>query len=161
MASASDIVTSKEILDALSELFALMRAEIQKSTGRSGLPPPYALALTKIEGSVGMKELGQELRCDPSFVTAIADGLEEHRLARREIDPADRRAKNLVLTSKGAALRSKLQREFFDDLPGLRNLDERERRALVGLLRKMVAKGTTSAPTGAPTAKTRRGAPAS
>jgi DNA-binding MarR family transcriptional regulator len=138
MVSESEIVTSKEILDALSELFALMRTEMQKSTGLSGLPPPYAFALMKIDGSAGMKELGHELHCDPSFVTAIADGLEEQGLARREVDPADRRAKNLVLTSKGTALRSKLQREFFDDLPGIRNLDERERRAFVALLRKMV-----------------------
>ena len=82
-----------------------MRSEIQKSTGLAGLPPPYAVALTKIEGTVGMKELGKELRCDPSFVTAIADGLEERGLVRREVDPEDRRAKNLVLTSKGATLR--------------------------------------------------------
>ena len=157
MVTESDLVTSKEIVDALSELFALMRAEMQKSTGRSGLPPPYALALTKIDGSVRMKELGQELRCDPSFVTAIADGLEERGLARREVDPSDRRAKNLVLTSKGVALRSKLQREFFDDLPGIRNLDERERRMFVALLRKMVLAGTTGAQVGASSAKLRRG----
>jgi Transcriptional regulators len=138
MTSESDIVTSEEIVDALSELFALMREEMQKSTDLSGLPPPYALALTKIDGSVGMKELGRELRCDPSFVTAIADGLEERGLARREVDPADRRAKNLVLTTKGTALRSKVQHVFFDHFPGIGNLDERERRALVTLLRKMV-----------------------
>jgi hypothetical protein len=60
----------------LSELFELMPEEMQKSTGQSGLPPRFAVALTKIDGSVAMKKLGQELRCDPSFVTAIA-GLEE------------------------------------------------------------------------------------
>ena len=136
--AVQSVVTSKEIVDALSEYFALMRSEIQRSTGLAGLPPPYAVALTKIEGRVGMKDLGRELRCDPSFVTAIADGLEERGLVRREIDPEDRRAKNLVLTSKGVSLRRKVQREFFDQLPGIGDLDERERRTLVALLRKMV-----------------------
>ena len=133
-----DIVTSKEILDALSAVFAMVRTEMHKSTGLAGLPPPYALALTKIDGSVGMKGLGKELRCDPSFVTAIADGLEERGLVRREADPEDRRAKNLVLTSKGVTLRARMQREFFDHLPGIGNLDGTERRKLVELLRKMV-----------------------
>jgi DNA-binding MarR family transcriptional regulator len=77
-------------------------------------------------------------RCDPSFVTAIADGLEERGLVRREVDPEDRRAKNLVLTSKGVTLRAKVQREFFNHLPGIDNLDEAERRTLVELLRKLV-----------------------
>lgn len=103
------------------------------------LPPPYAHALAQIEDTVSMKELGQRVRCDPSFVTAIADVLEDRGLATREIDRVDRRIKNLVLTPKGVAVRSKLQREFFDDLPGIRKLNERERRGFVRLLRKMVA----------------------
>ncbi len=137
-APTPEALSSKEILDALSELLSLMRVGLQQTVGRAGLPPPYAMALSQIEGSVPMKELGKELRCDPSFVTAIADVLEEHDLARRETDPQDRRAKNLVLTRKGIALRSKLQHEFFDDLPGVRRLDRSERETFVHLLRRMV-----------------------
>ncbi|MEA2557161.1 MAG: hypothetical protein QOG88_699 [Actinomycetota bacterium] len=134
----TEVTASRQIVDALSDLLALMRDELQTSVGGTGLPVPYALALARIDGRVGMKGLAAELRCDPSFVTTIADALEERGLVRREMDPDDRRAKNLVLTTKGLALQSTLQHEFFDQLPGVRELDERERRTFVKLLRKMV-----------------------
>lgn len=140
--SSQGPLPTREILDTLFELFELMHAGLQQTMRQFELPPPYALALAQIDGTVPMKELGRKLGCDPSFVTAIADVLEDRGLARREIDRTDRRSKNLVLTGKGAAVRSRLQHEFFDDLPGIRRLDERERRDFVELLRKMVAAET-------------------
>ena len=59
-----------------------------------------------------MKELGQRMGCDPSFVTTIADALEKHGLARREPSLRDRRSKNLVLTDEGATLRQRLWPSF-------------------------------------------------
>jgi len=128
----------QDAFEALAQLFELMHAGLQQTMRQFDLPPPYALALAQIDGAAPMKELGLKLGCDPSFVTAIADVLEDRGLARREIDRADRRNKHLVLTPKGRAVRSQLQREFFDDLPGIRRLDERGRRDFVELLRKMV-----------------------
>jgi MarR family transcriptional regulator, organic hydroperoxide resistance regulator len=131
-----------DAFEALSELFGLMHARLQQTIRPFELLPPYALALARIDGAVPMKELGLKLGCDPSFVTAIADVLEERGLVRREVDRADRRSKNLVLTPEGVAVRSALQREFFDDLPGIRELDDHERRDFVVLLRKMIAAET-------------------
>ena len=102
-------------------------------------PPPCAKALHLIDGSISMKELGSRIHCDGSFVTAIADTLEQRGLARREIDGSDRRIKNLVLTRKGMELRSRLTHDLFDDFPGLRGLTPRERDSLLALLRKMAA----------------------
>jgi DNA-binding MarR family transcriptional regulator len=129
----------RDAFDALSELFELMNAGLQQVMRQFELLPPYALALAQIDDAAPMKELGQRLGCDPSFVTAIADVLEDRGLVRREIDRADRRSKNLVLTRKGVEVRARLQHEFFNDLPGIRRLDDRERQYFVELLRKMVA----------------------
>ena len=128
-----------EILDLLGELIAHAKSHLQEVLRPYDLAPPSAMALRLIDTSISMKELGIRVKCDPSFVTAIADSLEERGLARREIDPTDRRIKNLVLTEKGEALRAELERDFFSDLPGIRRLDEHDREVFLGLLRRMVA----------------------
>jgi len=123
----------------MGELFGHVRAHVERVVQPYNLPPYCAKALNMIDGSISMKELGSRIHCDGSFVTAIADALEERGLARREIDQDDRRIKNLVLTRKGQELRSRLARDLFADVPGLRNLDTRERDALLALLHKMLA----------------------
>ena len=55
-----------------------------------------------------MKELAQQMGCDASFVTTIADTLERHGFARREPSQRDRRVKNLVLTPEGIAAKERL-----------------------------------------------------
>jgi MarR family transcriptional regulator, organic hydroperoxide resistance regulator len=135
-----------DAFEALSELSRLLHARLQQAMQPFHLQPPYALALAQIDGAAPMKELGLKLGCDPSFVTAIADILEEQGLVRREVDRTDRRSKNLVLTPEGATVRSILRREFFDDLPGIRQLDEHERRQFVELVRKMIAAETDRGP---------------
>lgn len=129
---------TRDAMDALGEWLSLIKGGLQEAMRDFDLPAPYAHALAKIEGTVSMKELGLRLHCDPSFVTAIADVLEGKGLARREVDQADRRVKNLVLTAKGDEARAILERDFYDNLPGIRRLTEGERQEFIALLRKMV-----------------------
>src|SRR5260370_37429748 len=129
---------SGEFLDTLAELFSQFKAHFKRVVLPYDLPPYCAKALRMIDGSITMKELGSRIHCDGSFVTAIADGLEERGLARREIDQDDRRIKNLVLTPKGTELRARLAHDLFADVPGLRNLDARERESFLMLLHKML-----------------------
>jgi DNA-binding MarR family transcriptional regulator len=86
---------------------------------------------------MAMRDLGRLLHCDPSFVTTIADLLEQHGLARREASTADRRVKNLVLTAVGLARREEVQREFVSHAPW-RDFDHEERACLLRLIRKMI-----------------------
>jgi DNA-binding MarR family transcriptional regulator len=131
---------SEELIAVLGLLFNHVKAHIERVVAPYDLPPPCAKALHLIDGSMSMKELGNRLACDGSFVTSIADTLEGHDLARREIDGEDRRIKNLVLTEKGLELRARLVRDLFsDDFPGVRQLDAHERETLLALMRKMVA----------------------
>ena len=90
-----------DLLDALGGLIARLLAEGERLAKDFGVPAFFIKALHLIDGPLAMKELGQRMHCDPSFVTSIADMLEKRGLAVRESDPADRRVKRLVLTSAG------------------------------------------------------------
>ena len=69
-----------------------------------------------------MGEIAEELRCDPSNVTGIADALEARGLARRRPSEADRRVKALELTAKGERLRQRAMGELSEPPEWLRGL---------------------------------------
>jgi MarR family transcriptional regulator, organic hydroperoxide resistance regulator len=133
-------VPAEELVDALGQLFMHVREHFERGVQRFDLPGPCAKALRVIDGAVSMKDLGARIHCDASFVTAIADMLEERGLARREVDPEDRRIKKLVLTAKGTETRTRVVEELFCDVPGLRKLSARERESLLELLHKMLGR---------------------
>jgi DNA-binding MarR family transcriptional regulator len=133
---------TEELFETLTDLGNHMKVHFERVLEPYDLPAPCAKALCLIEGATSLKELGMRIHCDGSFVTSIADGLEERGLARREIDREDRRIKNLVLTPAGSEVRSRLLHGLFDDFPGLRNLTEAERESFIVLLRKMLDPGS-------------------
>jgi len=52
---------------------------------------------------VSMGEMARGIGCDPSYITALVDDLDQRGLARREPAPYDRRVKIIVLTEAGRA----------------------------------------------------------
>jgi len=133
------------ILRAIFELAGLLRGRAQDIGKDLALPPPVAMAL--IGGTISMRELGQRLGCERSFITVIADELERRALIQREPDRTDRRVKNLVLTPEGAALRARLDSEFFAHLPWQRALDEDQRASLLSVINTLIqAERETAAP---------------
>jgi DNA-binding MarR family transcriptional regulator len=135
------------ILRAIFELAGLLRGRAQGIGKDLALPPPVAMALAQINGTISMRELGQRLGCERSFITVIADELERRALIQREPDRTDRRVKNLVLTPEGAALRARLDSEFFAYLPWQRALDEDQRASLLNVINTLIqAERETAAP---------------
>lgn len=135
------------ILGAIFELAGLLRGRAQGIGKDLALPPPVAMALAQISGTISMRELGQRLGCERSFITVIADELERRALIQREPDRIDRRVKNLVLTPEGAALRARLDSEFFAHLPWQRALDEDQRASLLNVMNILIqAERETAAP---------------
>jgi len=128
---------NQDIFDAMTELFTLMLQRGERLAERFDVPMSCVKAMRRLEGSVTMKDLGQRLHCDPSFVTMIADALEERGLAKREPSTADRRIKNLVLTERGLELKAALEREARGLMPWAHALDLNEREQLLTLIRKM------------------------
>ena len=128
-----------ELVDAVGELIVNLIARGEQIAQRFGVPVFCLKALHLLDSAMAMRDLGRQMHCDPSFVTAIADLLEKRGLARREASTADRRIKNLVLTEDGVALRKKVEREFTAGMPWRTAIDEDERACLLRLIRKMIS----------------------
>jgi DNA-binding MarR family transcriptional regulator len=134
----SDDQLNQQISETVPELIKHFHDVGQRIAAELGLASSDAMALFKLEAPMTMKELGQRIGCDPSFVTTIADALEKRGLARREPSERDRRSKNIVLTPEGAAAREKVRAELMARAPWCTSLDTGERRCLLGLMRKML-----------------------
>jgi DNA-binding MarR family transcriptional regulator len=137
-AEADASAVNRDILDTLTGLVKRVGGIAQAIATEFGIAPHDLLALFKLDGSQSMKELAQHIGCDASFVTAIADTLERHGLARREPSQRDRRVKNLVLTDNGIAARERLMRELAAKMPWSYALDDTERACFLALLKKAV-----------------------
>jgi DNA-binding MarR family transcriptional regulator len=135
VAGSSADQVDREILDGVAEVFASLVARAEQVSQQFGVPIFFLKALHRLDCPLAMKDLGQRLRCDPSFVTGIADMLEKRGLATRESDPEDRRIKRICLTPAGMELRQQLEKEI---LPWRLTLDSEERTCLLDLLRKIV-----------------------
>jgi MarR family transcriptional regulator, organic hydroperoxide resistance regulator len=139
---ASEEVTDEQLNQQISEVFSeLLKFAHDLSQGIAtefGLTGSDAMALFKLDAPMTMKELGQRMGCDPSFITTIADALERHGLARREPSTRDRRSKNMVLTPEGVSVRDRVMTELMSRAPWCTTLDTSERRCLLTLMRKML-----------------------
>ena len=127
-----------EILDGIAEVLASLIARAEQIAQRFDAPIFFLKALHRLDCPLAMKDLGQRLRCDPSFVTSIADMLEKRGLATRESDPGDRRIKRICLTPAGVELRQQVENEILACLPWRNALDADERACLLGLIRKII-----------------------
>ena len=127
-----------EILDTMAELVAAMIRRAEDIAQRQGVPIIFLKALHQLDCPLAMKDLGQRMRCDPSFVTSVADQLEKRGLATRESDPADRRVKRIALTPAGLELKQRIESEILSGLPWRHALDNDERACLLGLVRKLL-----------------------
>ncbi|MGI8869464.1 MAG: MarR family winged helix-turn-helix transcriptional regulator [Mycobacteriales bacterium] len=107
---------------------------------RFGLTPPEfgAMALIASQPGVSQSALGQRSGRDPSTMVAVIDQLERLGYAERDVDPADRRRRTIMLTKRGQQVyreAAKATDEVSDELLGA--LDTRERDELNRLLRKL------------------------
>lgn len=127
----------QDIFDAVTEFIGQMMRRGEKLSQRFDLPVPAFKALRRLDTPVAMKDLGVSLHCDPSFVTMIADALEQRGLAKREPNAADRRVKNLVLTDRGLEVKAAMERETLGLMPWTHALDRGEREQFLELVRKM------------------------
>ena len=148
---------NSEIAECFFELIGSIVGQAEQLAHRLGIPAPFIKALHTLDCPMAMKELGKRMHCDPSFVTLLADMLEKRGLARREPHPADRRVKNIVLTSEGEALKQRVETEITTRMPWNRALNKSERAQLLALIRKMLNADESGADAGASAQDTLRG----
>jgi MarR family transcriptional regulator, organic hydroperoxide resistance regulator len=118
-------------------LIARLITEGEKLAADFGIPGVVMKALHTMDAPLAMKDVGKRLRCDPSFVTTVADMLEQRGLAMRESDHGDRRVKRLVLTPAGVQLRSRLEGAMAGRMPWHGSLTRDEQASLLALINKM------------------------
>jgi MarR family transcriptional regulator, organic hydroperoxide resistance regulator len=95
------------------------------------------MRLAKQDG-VSMGDMARGIGCDPSYITALVDDLDERGLASREPSPDDRRVKIIVLTEAGRALASEIDRVLSVPPAAFSALSQSELRQLRDLLDKVL-----------------------
>lgn len=89
--------------------------------------------------SISQKQAAGLLHCDPSNVTIVGDRLESPGQVKREIDPADRRGRSLILTIKGKRIRRQLIDRVFKVPDSVASHPGAEQEVLRDILRRIVA----------------------
>lgn len=133
---------SSESAELANTLYTLMPLVVGHVSGRLeefGMTHTDYWALRSVDGPMPMKDLAHCLDIDPSYVTLVADRLEELGLIERQQHPTDRRVKNLVLTAKGKRFKKTIPGKLWDGPNTFSTLTDNERTKLTRLLTKLVA----------------------
>jgi DNA-binding MarR family transcriptional regulator len=129
-------------LFAMHEIHDALRRAFERDQRITNYTKTEKMLIFRLSEPLRMGELAQALHCLPSNVTALVDQLEAKGLVRREPSPADRRAKQLVLTQEGMQVRQSLAEtaaEIFSEVTGLRGREIDELLTLFSRARKVAA----------------------
>jgi DNA-binding MarR family transcriptional regulator len=137
---------AREAWAAIHDLFVEGEAHdrVRRVCAELDLSPPLLKAFVHLgddpdgEG-LRMSDLAEHWRCDASWVTSLADGLEERGLAERRPHPTDRRVRTIVLTPEGRARRRRALEMLAEPPSAFGALSAAEQRQLRDLLLKLVA----------------------
>lgn len=128
---------ANELSRMLVQVTEQAKADFTEVAESLGLPVHLARAVVQLPEPAPMRDLADRLACDRSYVTSIADQLEERGLLER-IPGSDRRVKLLTLTREGTKVRDEISREVSEHALVLQRLDDNQRAALRPLLEAML-----------------------
>ncbi|GIG69133.1 MarR family winged helix-turn-helix transcriptional regulator [Phytomonospora endophytica] len=117
----------------LIEIGEQAKADFARIVARFGLPVHLARAIVLLTEPAPMRDLAERLACDRSYITALADRLDERGLVER-VPGTDRRVKLLALTEAGVAVRDEISRAIAEENMIMRRLTDGERAVLGPLL---------------------------
>jgi DNA-binding MarR family transcriptional regulator len=113
------------------------KADFTHIVGSLGLPVHLARAVLMLTNPAPMRDLADRLACDRSYITNLADQLEDRGLVCR-VPGEDRRIKLLQLTPDGLQLRDQISEAVAERALVLRRLTAAERKTLSPLLEKLL-----------------------
>lgn len=131
------LAESRRLSQLLIDIANQAKVDFAETVAPFGLPVHLARAILMLDSPSPMGDLADQLACDPSYITGLADKLEDRGLAER-LPGEDRRVKLLALTQAGATLRSGLSDAVAENALVLRRLTETERATLAPLLEKLL-----------------------
>ncbi|HKT01550.1 MAG TPA: MarR family transcriptional regulator [Rugosimonospora sp.] len=102
---------SAAVVDLLLRIAGGLQHRIEAEVAALGLTPAVGRALYELDPDrpVPARDLAASLACDRSNITGLVDRLEQAGLVRRQIDPADRRIKTLVVTEAGRQVQRQMR----------------------------------------------------
>jgi DNA-binding MarR family transcriptional regulator len=110
---------------------------MQQACTTLGIAPGVLKLLLKLDLGVGvpMRDLADRWGFDASYVTSLADALEERGLVERRPHPTDRRVKMLAITEKGVQARDAAYEVLSEPPASFGVLSSPQQRTLRDLLR--------------------------
>src|SRR4029450_3060621 len=123
---------------AMFDFFVSTSPERTHSLAQRGLTPNDSRALMTLDRDSGktMGTLAHEWDCDPANATWVIDRLERLGYAARLPSPTDRRAKLVILTSRGAKAKAGILKEFHTPSPAFGGLDVQDLETLERIFRR-------------------------
>ncbi len=135
--AGDSMVVARRLSGLLIQVAERAKAEFADSVAGFDLPLHLVRAMMSLDQPAPMRDLADHLSCDRSYITGLADQLEERRLVSR-VPGEDRRVKLLELTPEGRELRGQLSDAVAAHSMVLQRLTPDERRTLEPLLRKLL-----------------------
>lgn len=135
--SEPQVVAERELCGLVNGLAQQIADHVRERAVALGLTAAQATALREMTGPMTMRDLAERMSCEPSNATFVVDKLEKQGLIERHAHPTDRRARQLVLTADGTALRERLLDLLAQDSP-LAGLTRKQQRVLQGLLERAI-----------------------
>jgi DNA-binding MarR family transcriptional regulator len=124
---------SRRLTGMLIHLAQQAKTDFAEAVAPFGLPVHLTRAILMLDTPAPMHQLADNLACDRSYITGLADQLEERGLVAR-VTGEDRRVKLLELTESGARLRREVSDAVAERSMVLSRLTASERQALEPLL---------------------------
>lgn len=113
------------------------KADFTEIVEALALPVHLARAVVILDEPAPMRDLADRLACDRSYITNIADKLEERALVER-VAGSDRRVKLLALTPEGRAMRKQISDAVAERSMVLTRLTDEQRATLTPLLQALL-----------------------
>ncbi|MFI7242840.1 MarR family winged helix-turn-helix transcriptional regulator [Streptomyces qinglanensis] len=127
--------TKTQLIELLAHVLSAHVADFTAAAAASDLTASQAKTLGVLRRSpASMRSLATSLACDASNITGIVDRLEKRALVRREVNPEDRRIKNVVLTEEGERTIDTVRETMHRTQQALDKLSGEERTELYRLL---------------------------
>ncbi len=124
---------ARRLSGMLIDIAGQTKADFAEIVAELDLPVHLARAVLMLDEPAPMRDLADRLACDRSYVTNLADRLEERGLVER-VSGTDRRVKLLSLTDAGIATRDAISHAVAARSMLLTRLTDAQRAALAPLL---------------------------
>lgn len=131
------LAQATQLSQMLIDVVERAKSDFAEIAASFGLPVPLARAICLLDTPAPMRDIAARLVCERSYVTSLADELEQRGLITR-VPGEDRRVKLLTLTTAGTELRDQIAAAVAVRSLVFRRLDATQRRQLEPLLEQLL-----------------------